>query len=76
MSIAGTAEGVFHGIIARRSTKTVALVAALLLTALLARMAAPFIVERWVNRKLANMGDYRGYVTGMRVERNVEYPRY
>ena len=63
MSIAGTAEGVFHGITARRSTKTVALVAALLLVALLARMAAPFVVERWVNRKLANMGDYRGYVT-------------
>jgi hypothetical protein len=30
---------------------------------LLARVAAPFVLERWVNRKLAHMGDYRGYVT-------------
>ena len=63
MAITATAEGAFHGLIARRGTKTIAVIAALLLTLLLARIAAPFVVERWVNRKLAHMGDYRGYVT-------------
>jgi hypothetical protein len=30
-----------------------------------ARLAAPYVVERYVNRELADLGEYRGHVTGV-----------
>ena len=47
-----------------RRRSQLAFAVALLAVALIgARVAAPSVVERYVNRQLAHMGDYRGSVT-------------
>ncbi len=47
-----------------RRRSQLAIVVALLAVALIAaRVAAPSVVERYVNRELAEMGEYRGSVT-------------
>jgi len=53
-----------YAVAARTRTRTAASVLlAVLLVAVVARIAAPYALERWVNRHLAHMGDYRGSVT-------------
>ena len=47
---------------ATRLHKALAVGAAVVVLALAARMAAPVLVERYVNRQLADMGEYRGSV--------------
>jgi hypothetical protein len=41
------------------------IVGIILAVAVAARIAAPFVVERYVNRSLAEMGEYRGSVSGV-----------
>jgi Domain of Unknown Function (DUF748) len=49
--------------VTRRGAKRFAVVAAALVAVLLAaRAAAPFVVKHYVNRHLANLGEYRGHV--------------
>jgi hypothetical protein len=40
-------------------------VGALVVTGVAARLAAPTLVERYINRQLANMGEYRGTISGV-----------
>jgi hypothetical protein len=42
--------------------RTLVILAAVAAVAIAARLAAPFVVERYVNRQLADMGEYRGSV--------------
>ena len=44
---------------ARRALWTLGVIA---VVAVAARLAAPLVVERYVNRQLADMGEYRGIV--------------
>jgi hypothetical protein len=49
----------------RRGTKAIAIVAGVLLVGLALRLAAPSIVTEFVNRELADMGEYRGTIAGV-----------
>ena len=43
--------------------RTLIVVAVVAVVAIAARLAAPFVVERYVNRALQDMGEYRGSVS-------------
>jgi hypothetical protein len=50
----------------RRRTRQALLIAGIVAVVLVgARLAAPSVVERYVNRQLADMGDYRGSIGGV-----------
>jgi hypothetical protein len=48
-----------------RLRRTAIVVASIVALAVLARLAAPSVVERYVNRQLARLGEYRGSVAGV-----------
>ena len=49
----------------KRVRRTVLILGILAVVAIAARLAAPLVVERYVNRALADMGDYHGNVGGI-----------
>src|SRR5688572_8653374 len=64
----GTPAGPWHAVCTRHgmrtgTRRTLLVLGILAVVAVAARLAAPFAVERYVNRALADMGEYTGSVT-------------